>query len=84
MVSVHGAVHQKLHSNLRAQGIPCRGRNYTGTLDEFYDIAERAYDGINDMGYAIGPNGQMIDNVTPQKTLDIMKSQNKKSKAITC
>jgi len=75
-----GAIHQQLHNNLSAQGVPYHGSKYTGTLDGFYDSAGKAYNGIDTKGYTIGPNGQRIDNVTPKEALDHMRNPQEKPK----
>ena len=68
-----GALHQQLHRNLRAQGVPYHGSRFTGTLNDFFERATRAYRNIDTKGYVIGPNGQRIENVTPSEALERMR-----------
>lgn len=52
-----GVLHQKFHQSLIDAGVPYHGSKFTGTLDDFWKLAEEAYDGINDKGYLKIPKG---------------------------
>ena len=86
-VAGSGALHLKLHRLLIEQGIPFHGSKFTGTVDDFWKMAEQAYDGINDQGYLKipGTNRKLFENLTPKEALEKIKELQEKGEfPITC
>lgn len=80
-----GALHQKLHRLLIEQGVPFQGSKFTGTLDDFWRIADQAYDGINVDGYLKIPktNDKLFEHLTPKQALEKIKELQKKGEIPT-
>ena len=67
-----GELHQLLHRVLSDKGVPYHGSKYTGNLEEFWKLAEEAYDGIDTKGYLKLPktqNTKIYRNLTPKEAL---------------
>ncbi|MBQ3544924.1 MAG: hypothetical protein IJA34_08070 [Lachnospiraceae bacterium] len=61
---------------MRKQNIPTQGSKYVGTLEEFWELAEKAYDGFEQKGYLKIPhtkNSDIYDNLTPKEALKKIK-----------
>ena len=70
-----GEVHQLLHKLLRDAGVPFHGSKFTGSIDEFWEMAEKAYAGLEDLGFLKipGTKEKLYKNVTPKEALAIIK-----------
>ncbi len=70
-----GVLHQQLHNVLSEQGIPYHGSKFTGTLDDFWKMAEQANDGIDVKGYLKipGTDDRLFKNLTPKEALEKIK-----------
>lgn len=68
-------LHKKLHRELIEEGIPYHGSKYTGTADEFFDKAAKAYKDIDVKGYLKIPytDDRLFENLTPAEALDKIK-----------
>ena len=78
-----GQLHQNLHAALRNNNIPIQGSRYTGTIDEFWKLAEEAYDGFEQKGYLKFPhtkNSDIYENLTPKEALKKIKELYKEGK----
>ncbi len=70
-----GALHQDLHRLLKEAGVPFHGSKFTGSLDEFWEMAEKAYAGLDDLGYLKIPGTSSANvaeefmNLTPKEGL---------------
>ena len=65
-------MHQQLHNVLSDVGVPYHGSKYKGSLEEFWKLAEEAYDGIDTKGYLKLPktqNSKVYRNLTPKEAL---------------
>ena len=69
-----GVLYQQLHRVLIEQGVPFHGSKYTGTVDDFWEKAGIAYDGIDVDGYLKTPySGNVLpeyEHLTPKQALD--------------
>ncbi|MBQ3513248.1 MAG: RHS repeat-associated core domain-containing protein [Lachnospiraceae bacterium] len=70
-----GKLHQDLHRLLKEAGVPFHGSKFTGTLDDFWEMAEKAYAGLDDLGYLKipGTSEKLYKKVTPREALAIIK-----------
>ena len=70
-----GQLHQDLHRLLREAGVPFHGSKFTGSLDDFWEMAEKAYAGLDDLGYLKipGTKERLYENVTPNEALAVIK-----------
>ena len=70
-----GEVHQLLHKLLREEGIPFHGSKFTGSVDEFWKKAMKAYENIDDLGRMKipGTSKWLYEDVTPKEALQIIK-----------
>ncbi|MGE7911723.1 hypothetical protein [Lysinibacillus xylanilyticus] len=68
-------LHKKLHRNLIEEGIPYRGRTFTGTADEFFEKATKAYKDIDTKGYRKIPytKDKLFKGLTPAEDLEKLK-----------
>ena len=75
-------LHKKLHRNLINEGIPYHGSKFTGTADEFFEAAKKAYKDINIKGYLKipGTNTRLLENLTPLEALEKLQELHKKAK----
>ncbi|WP_081411184.1 RHS repeat domain-containing protein [Tenacibaculum ovolyticum] len=76
-------IHLEMHQKLKGEGIPWRGGNFEGTLDDFMKKARKAYEGYDMKGMLKfkGANGRIIKtNLTPNEALDTMENMIKKGK----
>ncbi|MEK5039319.1 DUF6531 domain-containing protein [Sporosarcina sp. FSL K6-3457] len=72
-------LHQKLHRKLIEAGVPFHGSKFTGTSDEFFEKAAKAYKDIEVKGYLKIPytNDPLFENLTPSEALDKLKKLHK-------
>ncbi len=71
-----GKLHQDLHKLLSNKGVPFHGSKFTGTVDDFWRLAEEAYDGIDQKGYLKIPytkDKNLIKNLTPKEAIQKLK-----------
>lgn len=71
-----GTLHQELHNLLSNKGVPFHGSKFTGTVDDFWRLAEEAYDGIDKKGYLKIPytkDKNLIENLTPKEAIQKLK-----------
>ena len=70
-----GVLHQKLHRVLIDEGVPYHGSRFTKTLDDFWKMAEKAYDGIDTKGYLKIPKTDEIlfKDLTPKEGIKKIK-----------
>ncbi len=75
-----GILHQKLHNALSELGVPFHGSKYTGSLDDFWKVAEQAYDGFDVEGYLKIPytDDKLFENLTPKQALEKIKELQEK------
>ena len=68
-------LHQKLHARLIEEGVPFHGSKFTGTVDDFFKRAEKAYKDIEVKGYIKKPVTDEIlyEDVTPLEGLQKLK-----------
>ena len=68
-------LHEQLHRDLINQGVPYRGSKYTGTVDDFWKQAGKAYESIDTKGYLKIPktNDVLYKNLTPAEALEKIK-----------
>ncbi|MGE7911740.1 RHS repeat domain-containing protein, partial [Lysinibacillus xylanilyticus] len=68
-------LHKKLHRELIEEGIPYHGSKFTGTVDEFFEKAAKAYQDIDVKGYLKIPytDIRLFENLTPAEALDKIK-----------
>lgn len=68
-------MHKQLHRSLIDEGIPYHGSKFTGSIDDFWNQAAKAYDGIETVGYLKYPGmaEPLYENLTPGKALEIVK-----------
>lgn len=81
-----GLLHQKMHRALIEQGVPYHGSKFTGTIDDFWKMAHRAYEGIEAKGYLKIPrakDSQVFENLTPQEAIHKIKDLYDKEKIQT-
>ena len=59
----------------REAGVPFHGSKFTEGLDKFWEMAEKAYAGLDDLGYLIisGTKEKLYENVTPNEALAVIK-----------
>ena len=70
-----GALHQKLHRLLIEQGVPFHGSKFMGTLEDFWELGDKAYESIDVKGYLKVPfskNSKIYNDLTPQEALFMM------------
>lgn len=69
------SLHQMLHGNLIDEGVPFHGSKFGGTIDDFFEAAGKAYQGINVKGYIKIPftDEKLFRNVTPSEALEKLK-----------
>ena len=63
-----GALHQKLHRLLIEQGVPFHGSKFMGTLEDFWDLGDKAYESIDVKRYLKVPfskNSKIYNDLTP-------------------
>ena len=81
-----GKLHQDLHRLLREAGVPFHGSKFTGSIDDFWKLAEEAYAGIDDLGYLKIPGTSKADiaeefmNLTPKEGVQKLKELYKSGK----
>ena len=70
-----GVLHQQLHRVLIEQGVPFHGSKYTGTVDDFWEKAGIAYEGIDVDGYLKTPYTKkpQYEHLTPKQALEKLK-----------
>ncbi|MFY0519799.1 RHS repeat domain-containing protein [Lysinibacillus sp. UGB7] len=68
-------LHKKLHRKLIEDGIPYHGSKFTGTTDEFFEKAAKAYEDIDVKGYLKIPYTKewLFKNLTPAEGLEKLK-----------
>ncbi|WP_438712347.1 RHS repeat-associated core domain-containing protein [Aquimarina muelleri] len=75
-------LHKQLHRNLINEGIPYHGSKFTGTTDEFFEAAKKAYKDINTKGFMKipGTDNKLLKNVTPLEGIEKLQELHKKAK----
>ena len=70
-----GELHQQLHRLLSEKGVPFHGSKFTGTLDDFWKLAEEAYEGIDKKGYLKIPytKDKLYKDLTPKEAIKKLK-----------
>lgn len=79
-----GALHQKLHRLLIEQGVPFHGSKFMGTLEDFWELGDKAYESINVKGYLKVPfskNSKIYNDLTPQEALRKIRELQEAQKA---
>ena len=79
-----GALHQKLHRLLIEQGVPFHGSKFMGTLEDFWDLGDKAYESIDVKGYLKVPfskNSKIYNDLTPQEALRKIRELQEAQKA---
>ncbi len=68
-------LHKKLHRKLIEDGIPYHGSKFTGTTDEFFEKAAKAYKDIDVKGYLKIPytKEKLFKDLTPAEALEKLK-----------
>jgi RHS repeat-associated protein len=68
-------LHKQLHRNLIDEGVPFHGSKFTGTTDEFFEKAIKAYDGIETKGFLKIPytDERLFKNLNPKEALEKLK-----------
>ncbi|MET4561964.1 RHS repeat-associated protein [Lysinibacillus parviboronicapiens] len=68
-------LHKKLHRKLIEDGIPYHGSKFTGTTDEFFEKAAKAYKDLDVKGYLKIPytDERLFENLTPAEALEKIK-----------
>ncbi len=71
-------LHKQLHRNLIDAGVPYHGSKFTGTADEFFNKAMKAYADIDVKGYMKIPftHEHLFKNLTPSEALDKLRELN--------
>ena len=65
--------HQKLHRLLIEQGVPFHGSKFMGTLEDFWELGDKAYESIDVKGYLKVPfskNSKIYNDLTPQGSIE--------------
>ena len=67
-----GKLHQQLHKLLRDAGVPFHGRKFSGTSEDFWKMAKKAYEGLDDVGYLKipGTDDRLFESLTPKEALN--------------
>ncbi len=75
------SLHGQLHTNLINEGVPFHGSKFTGTVDDFFEKARKAYSGIEVKGYLKipGTKEKLFKNLTPSEALDKLEELIKKN-----
>lgn len=68
-------LHKQLHRILINEGVPYHGSKFAGSLDDFWNQAAKAYDGIDTVGYLKipGTKVKLFKGCTPGEALEIIK-----------
>ncbi len=68
-------LHKKLHRKLIEDGIPYHGSKFTGTTDEFFEKAAKAYKDIDVKGYLKIPytKEKLFKDLIPAEALEKLK-----------
>lgn len=79
-----GALHQKLHRLLIEQGVPFHGSKFMGTLEDFWELGDKAYESIDVKRYLKVPfskNSKIYNDLTPQEALRKIRELQEAQKA---
>ncbi|EWH11445.1 hypothetical protein KLA_15650 [Cellulophaga geojensis KL-A] len=78
-------LHKQLHRNLIDADVPYHSSKYTGTTEEFFEAAKKAYKDINVKGYMKIPytDNKLMRNVTPLEAIEKLEELHKKGKIPT-